>query len=386
MMPWRTWLVRLSVSGALAIVAGCGSGDVPDPSSDSQAAADPAASDGGPQIPAGPAAPTPVVAAKAAPREDAESKPEEAKSEEASPATTEATPPPSSSSPAPDKNSATAEMLAMATGGAPGANPNPAAGGDTAPGASPAPGGPPGMGGMGNMQRPGGGPPGNGGMGAMQRPGGGPPGGGGPGMMGMASGMGPGAPGGAGGNPGDMMKGMQAGMQNQMARQGGAAGGPGGPGMAGMAGAMGGSRSGGPGGADAPADFHTPEGGVTAFLNALKARDLDRLSEATAIHAQIEAAKKNQDIFKRIYDGSLSASELDDLAKKLEGFKIIGENPPKSSGRIDVIISKNGENNSRINRIVTVRHEKKGWMVCDVSGPAEFKNPRMTPNRTPTRK
>lgn len=201
-------------------------------------------------------------------------------------------------------------------------------------------------------------------------------------MGGMAGGMGPNGPGSGGANPGDMMKGMQAGMQNQMARQGGAAGGPGAPGMMAMAG----SRGGAPGGADAPADFHTPEGGVTAFLNALKARDLDRLSEATAIHAQIEAVKKNQETFRRIYDGSLSESELDDLAKKLEGFKIVGENPPKSTGRIDVIISKRGDNNSIINRIVTVRHEKKGWMVCDVSGPGEFKNPRMVPNRGPTRK
>ncbi len=205
-------------------------------------------------------------------------------------------------------------------------------------------------------------------------------------MGGMAGRMGPNGPGAAGGNPGDMMKGMQGQMQNQMqnqmARQGAGAGGPGGPGMMAMAGSRGGAQ----GGANAPADFHTPEGGVTAFLNALKARDLDRLSEATAIHAQIEAAKKNQETFRRIYDGSLSESELDDLAKKLEDFKIIGENPPKSTGRIDVIISKRGENNSTIHRIVTVRHEKKGWMVCDVSGPAEFKSPRMTPYRAPTRK
>ncbi len=116
MMPWRTWLVRLGVSGALAIAAGCGSGDVPDPSSDSQAAADPAASGGGPQMPAGAAAPAPIVAPKVAARDEPESKPEEAKSDEA---TAEATPPPSGANPAPDKNSATAEMLAMATGGAP---------------------------------------------------------------------------------------------------------------------------------------------------------------------------------------------------------------------------------------------------------------------------
>ncbi len=71
-------------------------------------------------------------------------------------------------------------------------------------------------------------------------------------------------------------------------------------------------------------------------------RDLDRLTEATAIHAQVEARAKNQEIFKRIYDGSLSEQELDDLAKKLEGYQIAGYNPPKSTGRIDIILQKMG--------------------------------------------
>ena len=47
-----------------------------------------------------------------------------------------------------------------------------------------------------------------------------------------------------------------------------------------------------------------------------------------------------------------------------------------------MIITKRGENNSIINRIVTVRHEKRGWLVCDISGEGEFKNPRMTPYNT----
>ncbi len=46
MMPWKTWLVRLGVAGALVMVAGCGSSDIPDPGSDSAAAEPP--SDGAP--------------------------------------------------------------------------------------------------------------------------------------------------------------------------------------------------------------------------------------------------------------------------------------------------------------------------------------------------
>jgi hypothetical protein len=155
------------------------------------------------------------------------------------------------------------------------------------------------------------------------------------------------------------------------------------PGMPGMAGGGAGPQ----GGDNQPPDFHTPEGGVIAFLNALKARDLDRLTEATAIHAQIEARAKNQETFKRIYDGSLSEQELDDLAKKLEGYTLSGNNPPKSTARIDMIITKRGENNSIVNRIVTVRHEKKGWLVCDISGEGVFKNPSFAPmNTTPKRR
>ncbi len=138
------------------------------------------------------------------------------------------------------------------------------------------------------------------------------------------------------------------------------AGGPGGPG----------------GGSDKEPDFHDPRKAVQAFLDAVKDKDLDRLTEATAIRAQVEAAKRNQEIFKRIYDGSLSEAQLDDLASKLEGYKISAENPPKSTGRIQVIVSKTDkQRNARISRVITVRHEKGGWKVCDISGEGVFKNP-----------
>ena len=51
-------------------------------------------------------------------------------------------------------------------------------------------------------------------------------------------------------------------------------------------------------------------------------------------------------MFAKILEVSLSDSELDDLAKKLEGYQIAGENPPKSTGRVDVVIQKSGDNGS----------------------------------------
>jgi hypothetical protein len=120
---------------------------------------------------------------------------------------------------------------------------------------------------------------------------------------------------------------------------------------------------------------------VQAFLDALKDRDLGRLTEATALRAQNESVKSNQEMFKRIFDGSLSKAEIDDLAAKLDGFRISSFNPPKSSGRLDIIVSKRSTSGSMVTIKITTRKEKKGWGVCDVSKPAELKNPRMGPIR-----
>jgi hypothetical protein len=123
-------------------------------------------------------------------------------------------------------------------------------------------------------------------------------------------------------------------------------------------------------------------------LSALRAKDLDRLNEATALRAQVEASAKNQDIFKKIFDLSLSDSDLDDLAKKLDGYQIAGENPPLSTGRVDVVLQKRDPNSNGgyFRRKVTVRHEKKGWGVLDIAGPQEFKALNSMPRRTGTGK
>jgi hypothetical protein len=160
-------------------------------------------------------------------------------------------------------------------------------------------------------------------------------------------------------NPSEMMgkMGMGAGM---------APGAPAG-GMPGAAGAGAASVDNG------PADFGTARGAVRAFLNALKAKDQDRLNEATALRAQLEASTKNQPIFKKILDLALSDSDLDDLAKKLEGYQIASEHQGKSTGRIMVILGKRLPNGRYLQRTVTVRHEKKGWGVLDISGEEVFK-------------
>ena len=155
---------------------------------------------------------------------------------------------------------------------------------------------------------------------------------------------------------------MQKRMQQQMKAQMGNAGG---------------QRQGGGGGdtkvAEGPADVHSPRGAVKTFLDALKARDADRLSEATARRAATESSAKNQEMFGKIIEVSMSDSELDDLAKKLEGYQISGENPAKSTGRVDVVVQKSGGNGSYMRRRITARREKKGWGVLDISPEQVFK-------------
>jgi hypothetical protein len=210
--------------------------------------------------------------------------------------------------------------------------------------------------------------------------------GGGPGMRG---------PGGQGGMMQAMQAQQQAQMQQMQARGPGGAGMPGAQGMAmaagrgagmpgpGMAGAPGLGGAAGGAGRDEPADFSDPQGAAKAFLDALKSKDLDRLAEATALRSQAEAATKNQEIFKRILDGSLSESELADLSKKLDGYSIIGENPARSTGKLQIVIRKN-EGTTSYQRVITVRKERKGWGVLDISGPGEIKQPRMVYPRTRT--
>jgi len=354
MKPWTTWLARLGIAGACFLVTGCGGSDIPDASDDGQAS-----SESAPNAGAGGGAPAAVEGPKVA---QAEPAPGAEEAPAATPAPSRATEPEAPAD-APTSaegqgKSSTAEMLALATGPTAGSNASAADAATPSPNASATPGapGPGAMAGGGMMAR--------GMMGGGMQP---PPG------MGRGS-M----------TPADMAK-MSGMNPNGMAGMPGAGSpaGPGGPG--GMRGPGGMGGAGGAGRDDGPADFHSPQGAVKAFLAALKAKDLDRLNESTALRAQVEAASsKSQELFKKIFDLNLSESELDELAEKLNGYTIFTENPPKSTGRVEVILRKTGKNNAYALRKVTVRHEKKGWGVLDVAGEMEFKSIGATRRNTGT--
>ncbi len=357
MKPLRKWLARLAFVGAWAVVSGCGSGDLPDPSSDGSAQIP--GQSAPPELTPPPAAENPQVAS-AAPNSEEATPEEPAAPEVAAPVESAAAVPAAAAAPAssggpagPDKNSATAELLALSNKEP---QPAPSAAGDA--GASPAagaggPAGGPGPGGPG----PGGGPPGMApNAGGMM--GGGMMGGGMQGMMQQQQQQ-----------QQQMMQQMQGQMQGQMKRGMGGPGGPGGMMAPGGPGAPGGGSSKAP-------DFRTPQGAVNAFLDALKEKDLGRLTDATALRAPAESKKYNEDMFTRILDGTYSKEEIDKLADYLDGYKVSGFNQAKSTGRLGVILSKKGQNRSILKITITARREKKGWGVCDISRPMIIKSPQ----------
>jgi hypothetical protein len=120
------------------------------------------------------------------------------------------------------------------------------------------------------------------------------------------------------------------------------------------------------------AAFNHPMTSVQAFLAALKAKDKDRLSEATARRSPTEADEKHRKIFAAIIDQSISDDELDEMSKALDGFRVMQQLPAKSTGRIEVVIAKM-DGRDRQQRTIVTRKEKEGWKVLDVQSLVEFK-------------
>ena len=121
-----------------------------------------------------------------------------------------------------------------------------------------------------------------------------------------------------------------------------------------------------------PATFNHPATAVKAFLDALKLKDKDRLTQATARRAPTEAEEKHRKIFAEIVDGSISEDELDEMSKAMTGYQVVQILQAKSTGRIGVVISKM-EGRDRMQRTITVRKEADGWKVMDISAMLDFK-------------
>jgi hypothetical protein len=374
MKPWTAWLAPLGVAGSCLLWVGCGSSGVPDPESDVNAA--PSSSGGapaaGPEPIAAAAAPAPApdgatsapapAVASAAPAPGAAAAEPEAKTEET---------PAEGKSEAP---SATTEMLALAGGGgdkgaSAGSSETSAPGSGSA--SSSAPGGSGGSG-SGIPTTPSSsalaqsGYPGAGGSGGTPGPGGTP----------SPAGYGPQTGGSGGTNAADA---AQAAMRAQMAGTAGTGGGSSGPqnSSGDMAGMM---SSGGGGGNNAAPSFTNPLAAVNSFLNAVRKKDPEALADATALHAgqETETSVNYRKVFLHVLERSLAPEDLDEIAKKFEGMKVMEMLPAKSTGRVGVVVGKSGKTQGEyFTRTITVRKEKAGWKVVDVSGQREFDAPIM---------
>lgn len=362
MKPTALRLRQLLWAGACLAGAGCGGSDVPDPSSDAMAANEPTSAAAPQPRPAAEAAPEPTPApapaevaatpapaqapgSATAPVETAQARPSGGSPETTpAPAAAESTPaatPPADAATAKADTSGTDEMMRIAGAGAP-AQASPAGAEGTAP---PAAGSTP--------------PP------AVSAVGGGRP----PEAEGGAA-MPPKGPATA---PGGQAR--RIGEESSLAASMG--GRPGGAAMSEAAGGPG-SRfgaSGGPSGAGAdpgPDAFRNPGTAVQAFLSALRAKNKDRLSQATARRAATEAAERNRKVFAAILEQSVSDEELDDMVKSLEGYQVISILQAKSTGQVGVLIGRS-DSNSQQQRTVQVRREKEGWKVMDFGGTIEQK-------------
>jgi hypothetical protein len=150
--------------------------------------------------------------------------------------------------------------------------------------------------------------------------------------------------------------------------------------MAGMPGQSDFTGIGGPGGMNnpngsapvGPETFKHPVTAVQAFLSALQSKNKDRLTQATARRAPTEAEEKHRKIFAEIVDGSISDDDLDEMSKAMNGFRVTGVLPAKSTGRIGVLVGKM-EGRDMMQRTITVRKEAEGWKVMDISAMLDFK-------------
>lgn len=146
-----------------------------------------------------------------------------------------------------------------------------------------------------------------------------------------------------------------------------------------------GGRGGAGTGTSATPDFSNPIKGAETFLAAAKARDPHLLSDSVALRAAQEAEPKTRPYFVKILEGPQSIDEdlLNLLEDALKDMQIVGTNRVSSTARLGVIVSRQNDAGDEIRRTITMRKEKAGWKVADISGPAIIKAPAQMRNRTP---
>jgi len=128
----------------------------------------------------------------------------------------------------------------------------------------------------------------------------------------------------------------------------------------------------GSGGSGAAPSFQNAQKGAQSFLDALKSKDIERVSEATALRSQYEAkTADHRQLFNQILSKTIEQADVNKLADLFEGMTIQDMNTVKSSGQVGVIVGKT-KGQERVTRTLTVRHEKAGWKVMDFSDARQY--------------
>jgi hypothetical protein len=118
---------------------------------------------------------------------------------------------------------------------------------------------------------------------------------------------------------------------------------------------------------NAAPDYTNPVGAARAFMAAARRKDLTALAEATAIRAPLEAqTASRRQLWQAIKDENLPAEDLDTLARAFDGMEVLMLNNARSTMARSVSVGKQ-EDNKLIRRTITVRKEKDGWKVMEVS-------------------
>jgi hypothetical protein len=123
--------------------------------------------------------------------------------------------------------------------------------------------------------------------------------------------------------------------------------------------------------------YADPVAAAAVFLAALERKDLNRMAQATALRAATESL--NQELFFLILAQRLTRAELDELAEKLAGFRIAGTSAV-ARNTVKILVTK-PVGNSAVRRMLTMREEKAGWKLLDLSGEGELAKPIFVPRK-----
>jgi hypothetical protein len=133
----------------------------------------------------------------------------------------------------------------------------------------------------------------------------------------------------------------------------------------------GGSSGSGSGGAAAgEPDYTTAVKGAETFLAAVTSKNVERIADALALRSvsDTEGSAKYKATFQAILDRSIDPEAIEQIAANFKDMKIVGTNSVKSSGSRGIIIGRTNEKQEFLTRTLTMRREKAGWKVLDLSG------------------